>query len=73
MSTLALVLIQLHGPDGTLIDINPHEVSSLISPSELPEGHMAKGTSCIVFMTNGRSNAVRENCEDVRRRVEDAK
>jgi len=69
----AFHLIQLHGPGGAEIDINPHEISSLREPSEGSEGHFGPGTQCLIFMTNGKVNAVKEACENIRAMIEEAK
>jgi hypothetical protein len=68
----AFHLIQLHGPGGTQIDVNPHEISSLRDPSVVPEGHFAKGIKCLLFMTNGKVVAVTEDCDTVKIFVEEA-
>jgi hypothetical protein len=65
-------LIQLHGPDGQEIDVNPHEVASLREPSSISEGHFPKGVRCVVVMTNGRFNLVKEDCSTVRVMVEES-
>ena len=67
-----LHLIQLHGPDGQTIDINPNEVSSLRAPRKT-EDHFPKGTACVVIMTNGRINLVVEDCETIRNEIEGMK
>ena len=68
----AFHLIQLHGPNGQQIDLNPHEISSIREPSEGSEGHFEKGTRCLVFMTNGKVNAVSEDCDTVKIMTEEA-
>ena len=69
---IAFHLIQLHGPDGQEVDVNPHEVASLREPGAVPEGHLPKGTRCVVIMTNGRFNSVKEDCSTVKTLVEEA-
>jgi hypothetical protein len=68
----AFHLIQLHGPDGQEIDINPHEIASLREPSSISEGHFPKGTRCVVIMTNSRLNLVREDCHTIKVMTEEA-
>jgi len=65
---LALLLISLHGPGGQLLIINPLEISSLRSPLE-SNSHFARGTHCIVVMSNGRVNATLEDCLTVQRQI----
>jgi hypothetical protein len=73
VSILALLhLIQLHGPDGQVIDINPSEVSSLREPRKT-EDHFPKGTNCVVIMTNSRISLVVEDCEVIRSEIEGMK
>ena len=69
---IAFHLIQLHGPDGQDIDINPHEVASLREPGSMSGNHLPKGTRCIVVMTNGRFNMVKEDCDTVKVMVEES-
>ena len=61
---VALVLIKLTDPSGNRIDINAAEVNSV--RETLNEGHLAKGSHCLVVMGNGRFIAVQETCEQVR-------
>jgi hypothetical protein len=69
----AYLLVQLHGPNGQQIDINPHEVSSLREPQKGSDEHFAKGVRCLIKMSNGAINAVTEDCETVRRMIEELK
>jgi hypothetical protein len=64
-------LIQTHGPNGQVIDINPHEVSSVRTPQKGAQEHFPPGTNCIVIMNNGRINAIIEDCELIRQEVEE--
>jgi hypothetical protein len=64
---LALVFVELHGPTGQVLEINPAEVSSLRQPLDAALGHRhwTAGTKCIVVMTNGGVVAVAEDCPTV--------
>jgi hypothetical protein len=74
VSILVLLhLIQLHGPDGQIIDVNPNEVSSLREPREGSEGHFPNGTKCIISMTNSKLVFVTEDCELIRMEIEGMK
>jgi len=64
-AVLALTFVELHGPSGQVLELNPSEVSSIRAPIDVGSGHWAKGTKCIVVMTNGRLNAVVEDCATV--------
>ena len=68
----AFHLILLHGPGGQEIDINPREIVSLREPSAISEGHFPKGVRCVVVMTNGRFNLVKEDCSTVKVMVEES-
>jgi hypothetical protein len=64
---VVVALVQFTGPDGKQrIDINPAEVSSVREPVTVNQGHWAKGTNCVIVMSNGRFNAVNEGCDKVR-------
>lgn len=69
-SLLAISLVELHGPTGQLIEINPAEVSSLRTPLDsnftTSQRHWAKGAHCIIVMSNGGFIAVAEECATVR-------
>ena len=68
----AFHLILLHGPGGQEIDINPREIASLREPSAISEGHFPKDIHCVVIMTSGRFNLVKEDCRTVKAMTEEA-
>jgi hypothetical protein len=61
---LAVVLVQLSGPDGQWIDVNPREVVSVREPRVAE--HFAPGIKCLLHMTDGKIITVVEDCETVR-------
>lgn len=65
-----LLLLTLHGPDGQLFYVNPHEIVALRAPRGDDLGHFARGTRCILSTVDGHFIPVREDCEDVRNRLE---
>lgn len=67
-----LVLLQLHGPGGQNIFINPNEVTSVREPRS-GEDHFGKGVHCLVNTADGKFSAVVEDCATVRMLVEDGK
>jgi hypothetical protein len=69
---LVLTLIELHTPNGHPVEINAREISSLRQPLDV-SGHWTKGTGCILVMTNGKFNAVHEDCDQVRKKLDEAK
>jgi hypothetical protein len=62
--------IVLHNPQGQEIDINTREISSIREVRRDAKEHFAKGTSCLVVMTNGHINTVVEDCAAVRTMIE---
>ena len=69
---VAFKLIQLHGPSGQLIDINPDQVVTLREP-RADEGHFPRGIRCIVNMTDGKLNVVQEDCLTIRSMIEEVR
>ena len=69
----ALLLIKLTTPGGHELDVNPGEVSSLRAPIDTTPGLWAKGTNCILVMSNGRFNAVAEDCPTVQQKLQEAR
>jgi hypothetical protein len=65
---VAATFIQLTTPDGNELDVNANEVSSVRAPVSSP-GKWPKNTKCILFMNNGRFNAVEEECRVVREKL----
>jgi hypothetical protein len=65
MIFLVVIFLELHGPNGQVVEINPDEISSLRVPQAGSEHHFAKGTHCLVQMTNGNINAVAETCQAI--------
>jgi hypothetical protein len=61
-----IVLVELQGPAGQHIYVNPQEVASVREPRGVDTGHWAKGVKCLVVMANGRFLTVVETCEQVR-------
>jgi hypothetical protein len=60
-----LTLVEVHGPAHQRIYINPSEITSLREP--LAHDHFAKGTRCLIYLTNRNFIAVTETCEHVRK------
>ena len=57
-----VMLVELHGPDGARILLNPDAITSMRAPS----GTAAPGMKCALSLANGGVLGVRETCEDVR-------
>jgi hypothetical protein len=62
-----LTLVQLHGLAGHVIYINPHQVTSIRTPTN--SAHFAVGTKCLLFMTNRNFVSVTDTCDQVRYRM----
>lgn len=61
---LAFKLVQLHGPNGQLIEINRDEVVSLRQPRG-DEKHFHSDVRCLVFTSDGKFTGVQESCTEV--------
>ena len=68
---LAFQLIQFTGADNQKIDVNPDEVVT-VRPLRSLE-HFGKDIKCLIHTTDGKFIAVTEDCDTVKRAVEDAK
>jgi hypothetical protein len=66
-----LYLIRLHTPEGKEISVNSAGVVTLREP-RMGEEHFPKGAKCILNMADGKFNLVTEDCETVRRLIEEA-
>lgn len=72
-AALALALVELHGPTGQVLDINPALVSSLRMPIDTGGQHWGKNVRCILVMSYGGFVAVAEDCALVVRKLGEAK
>jgi hypothetical protein len=60
----SIVLVELHGPTGQLIYVNPAEVTTIREP--LAASHFAREVRCLIYLTNRNFITVRETCDRVR-------
>jgi hypothetical protein len=65
-----LYLIRLHTPDGQEIDVNASGIVTLRQP-RTGEEHFPRGAKCILNMADGKFNLVVEECQEVRRLIEE--
>jgi hypothetical protein len=65
-----IMLVELHGPDGQHVFVNPPEVTSLREPRGVNSGHWAPGTRCLLVMADGKFITVAEPCDEVRQKLE---
>ena len=63
----SLVLIEVHGPTGHKIYVNPLGITSIREPADASPGHFASGTKCVLIMASGRFIAVSDTCTQVLR------
>jgi len=63
-------LIELQGPGGhQKIYVNPVEITSVREPRGVDQGHWARGTQCLLVMTNKNFIAVSDTCDAVRLKI----
>ena len=62
---VTIYLLTVHAPDGQEIIVNATEISSIRKPRDGAEENFAKGTNCILTMTNGKIISTIERCIDV--------
>ena len=67
---LVLNLINLTGPDGQQIEVNPDQVVALRAPRQTELGHFAPGVKCLVYTTDTHYVGVTQTCNEVRARLE---
>ena len=71
---LALVLVELTLADSAKVYVNPAFVTRVYPTKEAMDGgvnkYVVQGTKCIVTFGDGKFNAVLENCETVRKKLE---
>ena len=67
---LALKLVQFYGPDDQLIEINPDEVVSIREPRGSESKHFHQDVGCLIFTSDGKLTAVKEDCRSVQERLE---
>lgn len=71
-----VALVIFHTVEGHEVAVNPDHVTSLVSPREA-DGKSAKlftdGVKCMINLTDGRFLNVAENCDQVKRQLEEAK
>jgi hypothetical protein len=66
---IAVHFILVHGPDQQEIDLNVNEISSIRDPKDSEDMHYAKGTNCVIVMTNGKIISAIENCSDIIKKI----
>ena len=62
--------VELTGPDGQLIYVNPEQVVSIREPRDPERRHFAKDVHCLLNMTDGKFITVTEECVFVQKLLE---
>jgi len=66
VEALVIAFVELHGPSGQVLEVNPALVSSIRQPIDVAgPSHWARGTRCIIIMSKGMFLAVSEDCVTV--------
>lgn len=61
----ALVFVQLTGPDGQAIFVNPADIVAMRAPREAAQEHLSPGVQCVLQTTDGKVIYVIEGCDVV--------
>lgn len=73
MEAFAVELVTLHMIDGRVVQVNPAQVTQVISPHEGDNKVLVEGVNCVVRFTDGNFVSVAETCEQVRDALKGAK
>lgn len=72
ITAVAVTLVTLHMIDGRVVQINPRQVTQLISPLPgNPNRALVEGVHCVVRLTDGSFLSVAEDCGTVRKLMEE--
>jgi hypothetical protein len=63
----SITLVELHGPGGQIIWVNPAEVTDVREPTSA--SHFARGTRCLVYFSNRNFITVTEDCIAVKKKL----
>lgn len=64
-------MIELTGPDNQKIELNPYEVVTVRPVRPDASSHFGKSIRCLVHTTDGKFVAVTEDCDTVKKKVEE--
>jgi hypothetical protein len=71
---IVVELITLHMIDGRVVQVNPRQVTQLLSSTpEQPNKALADGVKCVVRFVDGSYTSVAEDCNTVRKLMEGEK
>jgi hypothetical protein len=71
LAAIALGLVELTGPGGQVIEVNPNEIVSVREPRGAD--HFGKDVHCLVFTSDGKYIGVVQTCEQVKAIVDGGK
>lgn len=66
IAMLVAALVELQGPGGQVILVNPDHITNIRKPYFVDQGHFTKGTNCLVFTADGKYFATMQSCQAVR-------
>jgi hypothetical protein len=70
MLLVTVVLIMLHGPDGTIVQVNPAEITLMRPAPAERRGHFDVKVQCLINLADGKNAAVVETCDEVKALIE---
>ena len=72
-TVIVLQLVVLQTLDGREVHINPAQVTSVVSRAPSGNRALTDKAQCVINLTDGKFITVAEDCDSVRRRLEEAK
>lgn len=70
---VAVQLITVHMIDGRVVQINPAQVTQLLTTRSEGNKSLPDAVQCVIRLTDGSFTSVAEDCETVRKLMEGAK
>lgn len=67
---MVAAMIQIQGPGGQVIWLNPDSVTSVREPRGVQQGHWPADIRCLLMIVDGKFLATVESCDSVRRKLE---
>jgi hypothetical protein len=70
MIGLVISLILLHSPDGSPVEVNPEQITSLVKEKESGNRLYPDNAKCLVRMADGTRIPVTETCDEIQKILE---
>ena len=70
MLFIAAILIQVHSPNGDIIDVNPDQIVSLraAAPGKMEHDRIYhKSVECLITLADGKSVPAVESCPEIKK------